>query len=261
MTSEIESVYKWLVKTYAYKYPSEPLNQLKADITKLQQQGKSRERAVLELSLQSGLRLLELDKLKKEAGSEEEAITEYLKNETLEFDEDSPETKDLVRKILEGQAFKSSDTLGHVRNQAGSRLPLPLKYFIHGFAFSLLFRILAIVWIVAFAVLVGVGFIIGWVIGIGSLFLMIGYLNGAIAKWLWFDVRQGFWQVLAHGIILFIILLLIDLVFRELPNFVFNAGARVPYPLVLIITFLVTTLLYGFVARKVASLWSDEVKG
>ncbi len=250
MTSEIDSVYKWLVKTYSYKYPREPLNQLKADIASLQQQGKSRERAVLELSLQSGLRLLELDKLKKEASSEEEAITEYLKNETLGFDEDSSETKDLVRKILEDQGFKSSYALRRMKDRAGSRLPLPLKYFIHGIAFSLLFLILAFMWAFVLLLLVGLGSIIGLVIGFGLLLLMIGYLNSGITSLLWFDVKLGFWNVLVHGLVLFIVLLPINLVFM---------AVRLVFPdvLGLIVTYPIATILCGFVARKVAGLWGD----
>jgi len=253
LTSEIESVYKWLVKTYAYKYPSEPLNQLKADITKLQQQGKSRERAVLELSLQSGLRLLELDKLKKEAGSEEEAITEYLKNETLEFDEDSSEIKDLVKKILEGQVFKSSDTLERVKDQAGSRLPLTLRYFIHGFAYSILMLILGIFWAVTFAVLLVIGSFIGFIIGLVVLLVLVGGLNSFLTDIIWsVHVKTGWMTILVHGLVL-----VIALVIAGIPQLIVNLYFAPNLP-TQIVFFLFYAFIDGLVARKIGEQFEEQ---
>lgn len=252
MTSEIDSVYKWLVKTYSYKYPNEPLNQLKAEITKFQQQGKTRERAVLELSLQSGLRLLELDKLEKAAGSEEEAITEYLKNETLEFDEDSSEIKDLVKKILEGQVSKSSDTLERGKDQAGSRLSLLLRYFIHGFAYSILMLILGVLWAVTFAVLLVIGSFIGFIIGLLVLFVLVGGLNSLLTDIIWsVHVKTGWTTILVHGLVLVIVL-----VIAGIPQLIVNLYVAPNLP-TQIALFIIYAFIDGFVARKIGEQFEE----
>jgi hypothetical protein len=64
------------------------------------------------------------------------------------------------------------------------------RYFVHGLAFSLMFLVLAIVWVFLLIILVGIGFFIGLIIGLGLLFLIIGGLNSFITSLLWFEVKK-----------------------------------------------------------------------
>jgi hypothetical protein len=131
-------------------------------------------------------------------------------------------------------------------------LRLLRKYFIHGIAFSLLFLVLGFVWVFIFALLVGLGSFIGFILGFGLLFLLIGFLNSEITKWLWFDVKTETLSLLFHGLVLFLALLPIDLVFMGM-------YLAFPYPPFLIVRFLLQTIPYGFIAKKVAGLWGDGV--
>jgi len=126
------------------------------------------------------------------------------------------------------------------------------KYFIHGMAFSIFFLILALVWVFILVILVGIGFIIGLIIGLGLLFLIVGFLNSAITAYLWFEVKSGFWDLLFHGIVLFLILLVVNVIFVTVPTLVFPGIATT------VITFIVAAFLDGFVAKKVAGWWRQE---
>ena len=70
------------------------------------------------------------------------------------------------------------------------------RYFVHGIAFSMLFFVLAIVWVFAFAVLSFIGAVIGLVIGIVLLFLLVGFANSVVTSVLWFKVKFGLWDQL-----------------------------------------------------------------
>lgn len=109
-------------------------------------------------------------------------------------------------------------------------------------------------WTVALALLVGLGSFIGLVLGFALLFLMIGFLNSEITKWLWFDVKTETLSLLGHGLVLLLVLLPIDVVFLVL-SYAF------PYPPFLIARFLLQTIPYGFIAKKVAGLWGYETLG
>jgi len=147
------------------------------------------------------------------------------------------------------EIFKSSDTPKY-ESQNDSRRHLFWKYFIHGIAFSLLFLVLGFMWSVVLALLVGFGFIIGLAIGFGLLFLTIGYINSIVTRELWFDVKMDFGTIFVHGLVLFLVLLPIDFVFLAL---------RLAFPdlFVWIVTLVIQTIPYGFVASKVAGLWVD----
>lgn len=123
------------------------------------------------------------------------------------------------------------------------------KYFIHGIAFSVLFFILGIVWVFAFALLVVVGFIIGLIIGICLLFLIVGFLNSVITSFLWFEVKTSFWDLFFHGLAFFIILLVVNGIFVTVPSLVF------PGIVTTLITLVIATFLSGFVGKKVAGWW------
>lgn len=128
------------------------------------------------------------------------------------------------------------------------------KYFIHGIAFSLLFVLLAIVWVFALVVLVGLGFIIGLIIGLGMLFLIIGFLNSLITFFLWFEVRTSFWDIFFHGLVLFIVLLIVNGIFITAPSLALPGIATT------VITVIIACFLDGFVAKKVAGFWEKEYR-
>ena len=128
------------------------------------------------------------------------------------------------------------------------------KYFIHGIAFSLLFLLLAIAWIFIFIILVGVGFIIGLIIGLGLLFLIVGFLNSIITVYLWFDVKMSFLDLLFHGLVLFVVLLIVNGISVTLPSLAFPGIATT------VVTFVVSAFLDGFAAKEVAGRWRQEHK-
>ncbi len=128
------------------------------------------------------------------------------------------------------------------------------KYFLHGIAFSVLFLLLGIGWAVILVILVSLGFIIGLLIGLVLLFLIVGYLNSFITSLLWFEVKRGFWDLLFHGVVLFIILLIVNAIFSLAPNL------AVPGMATTVVSFIITSFLYGFVAKKVAGWWESEYR-
>lgn len=128
------------------------------------------------------------------------------------------------------------------------------KYFIHGIAFSILFLILTIAWVFILVVLVSFGFIIGLIAGVGLLFLIIGDLNSVITTHLWFGVKTSFWDLFFHGLVLFIILLVVNGIFVTVPSLVFPGIATT------VVTLIITTFIDGFVAKKVAEWWRGEYR-
>jgi len=128
------------------------------------------------------------------------------------------------------------------------------KYFIHGIAFSLLFLLLAIAWVLILIILVGLGFIIGLIIGLGLLFLIVGFLNSIITVYLWFDVKMSFLDLLFHGVALFVVLLIVNGISVTLPSLAFPGIATS------VVTFIIASFLDGFVAKEVAGQWKQEHK-
>lgn len=128
------------------------------------------------------------------------------------------------------------------------------KYFIHGIAFSLLFLLLVIAWIFVLMILVGLGFIIGLIIGLGLLFLIVGFLNSIITVYLWFDVKMSFLDLLFHGLVLFVVLLIVNGISVTLPSLAFPGIATT------VVTFIIASFLDGFVAKEVAGRWKQEPK-
>jgi hypothetical protein len=126
------------------------------------------------------------------------------------------------------------------------------RYFVHGLAFSLMFLVLAIVWVFLLIILVGIGFFIGLIIGLGLLFLIIGGLNSFITSLLWFEVKKGFWDLLLHGVTLFFVLLIVNAIIQFVPNLILPGIATT------IVTFLIAAFVDGLVAQKVARFWEYE---
>lgn len=128
------------------------------------------------------------------------------------------------------------------------------KYFVHGIVFSLLFTVLVIAWIFGFLILVILGSFIGLIIGLGILMLIIGGLNSFLTGLLWFRVKTSFWCILGHGIVLFIVLLIVNGIFVLAPSLAFpGIGTTV-------VTFVIGSFLDGFVGKKVAGWWKEEYR-
>lgn len=126
------------------------------------------------------------------------------------------------------------------------------KYFIHGFAFSILFSVMFILWIFIFAVLIVAGAIIGLIIGLGLLVLIVGYLNSEITGFLWFEVDQEFWNLLFHGGVLFVALLAVNAIIIWVPTTIFpSVGVQ-------IITLIIGSFVDGVVGKEIAAIWQEE---
>ncbi|MGB9778248.1 MAG: hypothetical protein ACPLW8_02485 [Candidatus Bathyarchaeales archaeon] len=128
------------------------------------------------------------------------------------------------------------------------------KYFAHGIVFSTLYTILYIAWAFGLLILVQLGSFIGLIIGFVLLILIIGFVNCFVTSWLWFPVDSGFWQILLHGFLLFITLIIANLVFVFAPSILF------PGITTSIITFIVSSFINGFIAKTVAGLWETELE-
>lgn len=297
-SSEIEAIYNILLKRYDEQGFLRPKAALDSNIDSLMLKGRTREEAILELNSSNSPWTYSPPARATAGGQEKEtgeqkAVLAQIANLREKIDslttlfskgEITEETyRRGVRKIEEDisilqrehgistvrsrertptrvsrdseqevrDIFKPSDTFERVEDQDRSRLHLLRKYFMHGIAFSLLFLVLGFMWGVVLGFLVIFGFVIGLVIGFGLLFLMIGWLNSEITNALWFDVEMGFWSLFKHGLVLFLVLLPIDLVFL---------AVRLAFPdvLVFVATFLIEIIPYGFVAEKVASLFTER---
>lgn len=126
------------------------------------------------------------------------------------------------------------------------------KYFSHGIAFTLLFFISSAAWSLLLTALAGFGLVAGLAIGSALLFLIIGFLNSVITTYLWFDVKNGFSSLLAHGAVMFLALVAVDGVLISVPALAFPGFATT------IVTFFVGALANGLVAKRIASYWKQN---
>jgi hypothetical protein len=126
------------------------------------------------------------------------------------------------------------------------------RYFLHGIAFSFLFLLLGLVWIVILVILVVVAFIIGFIIGIILLFFFMGGLNTFLTDFIWSATIESGWKTLfIHGLALFFISLIAGipgyLLMLALPSVTTSIGVLVSY-----------SFVDGFIAKNVAFLWEEE---
>lgn len=128
------------------------------------------------------------------------------------------------------------------------------KYFVHGIVFSILFLILTLAWVFVLVLLTAIGFIIGLIIGFGLLLLIVGFLNSGITSLLWFEVKTSFWDLFFHGLVLLIVLLILDVIIVTLPSL------AIPGTATRVVTLVISSFLYGFVAKKVDGWWELEYR-
>jgi len=133
-----------------------------------------------------------------------------------------------------------------------SNLEVVLRCFLHGILFSGLYFILWVLWGVLFFVLVFAGLIIGFIIGFLVLFLLMGLLNSVLSEFIWDISLKSDWQsLLAHGFVLFIVLLA-----ASIPTRLIMLGS--PNLVIVIGIFVVDCFVYGFIARFLAENWVEE---
>jgi hypothetical protein len=107
------------------------------------------------------------------------------------------------------------------------------KYLTHGLAFSTLFSVLTMAGLFISAILVEVGAVIGFAIGLVLLFLSLGFLNTPTTEYLQFKVKYGFWDLLFHGAALFALLLVVNSIIGGVSTWVFPGIALTVIALVI----------------------------
>lgn len=157
-----------------------------------------------------------------------------------------------IEEVLE--SFKKSEAKREEEKEREKTWKLVLKYFVHGIAFSLLFTVLYIAWIAGFIVLILLGSFIGLIIGLGLLVLVVGFINYILTSWMWFPLKSGFWDIMFHGVVLFVILLIVNGILI-IPSFIF------PGTVTIVITRVFGTFICGYLSKKVASWWRAEREG
>lgn len=283
-SEEIKTIYKKLVQSYATAYPHG--NSLQLLNTRIEafvsHEWKAKEPAILDLALREDIEMPKVKELIEKGRTRKEAILEVSRNmkfqvpetevkqwlEELKREKPRKVKKDakqeIERKIEDYEETIEDESVRFKRKLFKPPIPTPtapakklgfktiLKYFAHGLTFSVLYFAMVLFWTLILTILVVSGAIIGLIIGLGILFLIIGALNSEITSFLWFPVEASFWKVLLHGVVLFIVLLIVQGIFVWIPNFVF------PSVLVQIVTLIVGTFLNGLVGKAVAGLWKGR---
>ncbi len=127
------------------------------------------------------------------------------------------------------------------------------KFFLHGILFSFLFLLLAVAWILVIAILVSLGALIGLIIGFAFLFLVMGYINTILGTQIW-NIEphtQGISSFFFHGLALFIVLVIVNLMII-LPNY-FIPGIAIQAA-----TFVIGAFLNGYIGKGIASWFGYE---
>lgn len=147
------------------------------------------------------------------------------------------------------------------------------RYFLHGFAFSLLFLILASIWILFFGTsskfifsvlrflsegglkspwLIVFALAIGATIGVGGLSFLTGGLNRFLTKVIWgMETNASLWSLPVHGMDLLIFMSVADIAFVLAPNLAFPGISTT------IVTFVIGALLDGYIGKSVAFWFPD----
>ena len=134
------------------------------------------------------------------------------------------------------------------------------RFFLHGIAFSVLLASSTIVWAFVTTSLVIVGFTVGLMLGVlvslilsFVLFLFIvGGLNILLTEFVWkASIRQDWKAVLGHGLVLFIVLVLVGI-----PSIIIDF--MVPSWVAIVVVYIAYCFLDGFVAKEIALVWESD---
>lgn len=122
--------------------------------------------------------------------------------------------------------------------------------FLHGFLFSVLLAAFEIGFSFVFAILFAIGLWLGVALGLALLICVVGWLNAAITRLLWFPVRKGAVTTFLHGLVVLVLFTILGavalLLFTVVPGFLAPAVAV-----------FVMSPVYGYVGRRVASVWRE----
>ena len=126
------------------------------------------------------------------------------------------------------------------------------KYFIHGFAFSLIMLALVFVWAFVLVFLTVAGSFIGLILGFVLLLFIFSSVNTFLTESIWsFSTQQEWVSLLFHGFTLFVALIV-----AHIPAIIISL--IVPSIATTIVMFIANAFIDGFVAKNVAGWWEEE---
>ncbi|UCC33133.1 MAG: hypothetical protein JSW53_04965 [Candidatus Bathyarchaeota archaeon] len=253
---QMDDIYKWLVRMYAYEYPDNPLNQLNINIAKIRKGGKSLERAVLELALQSGLKLSELEHLEEKGKTRGKAISAFLRGKKLLLKEDDREIREIVERVGRDKRLRPS-TRKATREKAATQQWNWMflgRIFLHGLSFSVVMSGLVFLWAFLLVLLVAVGSFIGLLIGFVILLFILGGLNSFLLDRIWsISTETGWKNLLGHGFVLSI-----ALIAAHIPGIFVSLIA--PGLATMVVLFIINAFIDGLIAKNVVRLFEHRYK-
>jgi ribosomal protein L37AE/L43A len=126
------------------------------------------------------------------------------------------------------------------------------RFFVHGIAFSVLLFVLEFLWIFFSVFLVVLGSFIGLIIGVLLLFLIVGAVNSVVSRFVWgFSMKDSAVSIFFHGLVLFLIILAVDIVF------LFPTLLVLGNPIVTALRLIVSCFFYGLIGKKLAEMWAE----
>jgi len=279
-SADIAELYEELLKIYKDRYIN-PKTILSYKIIELMKEGRSRENAILALYETEGkitpaeAEVLEEDIRKKEEEAIEQQIKKHKKSlEKLailfskgELDEESYRAaiKLHEEKTAKLETEKEEETTVKPKREL-VELPAPpptapakrldfqtiSKYFIHGFAFSIIMTALGFVWAFVLVFLTVAGSFIGLILGFVVLLFILSGVNTFLTESIWsFSTQQEWVSLLFHGFTLFF-----ALIAAHIPAIIISL--IVPSIATTIVMFIANAFIDGFVAKNVAGWWEEE---
>lgn len=279
-SADIDEIYEELLKIYEDHYIN-PKKILSYKIIELMNKGRSRENAILALYETEGkITPAEAEVLEEEARKKkEEAIEQQIKKHKKslkklallfskgELDEESYRAaiKLHEEKMAKLETEKKGEATVRPKREL-VELPAPpptaptkrldfqtiSKYFIHGFAFSVIMIALVFVWAFVLVFLTVAGSFIGLVLGFVVLLFILSGLNTFLLESIWsISTEQEWMSLLFHGFTLFV-----ALIAAHVPAIIIIYF--VPSLATTIVLFIVNAFIDGFVAKNVASWWEEE---
>jgi hypothetical protein len=120
------------------------------------------------------------------------------------------------------------------------------NYCLHGLALAIIMFGLVIGWVFVLVLLMGAGSFIGLIIGFAVLFLALGYINTYLAGWVWeMSMDSDLKSVFLHGLVLFVLLLLVNI-----PSLVISY--LVPHWIATVVLFVIYVPIHGWIGVNVA---------
>ena len=157
-------------------------------------------------------------------------------------EDSSQEIPEDISSIYEVQPSQQ-DELSFRRKQA--------NYFIHGFLWWLFNVVGLFVFPILTLFLIAIGSIIGLIIGFVIMFLAIGYVNTAIAGFLWFEMQdQSLLGLLGHGLLMGISVLVVGGLTVMLPIYLTNNNI-----FVIVVSFTWGCYINGYLGKMIAGIW------